>query len=94
MTPPTAPLHNATATCRDAGTLMATLGITPEPGPYVYGGHRYDELTDAVQYTQRQQASRHPRTSCGFLETSKPSNTVTPVRCNPRALSLHGRDGN
>ena len=57
-----APIHDATATCRDEDTLMATFGITQEPGPYVYGGHRYDKLTDAVHYAQRQQASRHLRT--------------------------------
>ena len=61
MTPPAEPLHDVTATCRDEGTLMATFGITQEPGPYVYGGHRYDKLTDAVQYAQRQQASTHLR---------------------------------
>ena len=49
-----APIHDATATCRDEDTLMATFGITQAPGPYVYGGHRYDKLTDAVQYAQRQ----------------------------------------
>jgi hypothetical protein len=47
---------------RDAGTLMATFGITQAPGPYVYGGHRYDKLLDAVHYAQRQQASGSPRT--------------------------------
>jgi hypothetical protein len=57
-----APIHDATATCRDEDTLMATFGITQEPGSYVYGGHRYDKLTDAVQYAQRQQASSHLRT--------------------------------
>ena len=54
MHPTAEPIHDATATFRDAGTLMATFGITQEPGPYVYGGHRYDKLTDAVHYAQRQ----------------------------------------
>ena len=58
MSPTAEPIHDTTATCQDAGTLMATFGITQEPGPYVYGGHRYDKLTDAVHYAQRQQASR------------------------------------
>ena len=53
MTPTAEPLHNATATCRDEGTLMATFGITQAPGPYVYGGYRYDKLLDAVRYAQR-----------------------------------------
>jgi hypothetical protein len=57
-----APIIRDGAESRDAGTLMATFGITQEPGPYVYGGHRYDKLTDAVQYAQRQQASSHLRT--------------------------------
>jgi hypothetical protein len=56
------PIHDATATCRDEDTLMAMFGIMQEPGPYVYDGHRYDKLTDAVQYAQRQQASSHLRT--------------------------------
>jgi len=46
---------------QDAGTLMATFGITQEPGPYVYGGHRYDKLTDAVHYAQRQHTYSNPR---------------------------------
>jgi hypothetical protein len=54
MNPTAEPIHDATATCRNEGTLMATFGITQEPGPYVYGGHRYDRLTDAVHYAQRQ----------------------------------------
>jgi hypothetical protein len=41
---------------------MAMFGITQAPGPYVYGEHRYDKLTDAVHYAQRQQASRPPNT--------------------------------
>jgi hypothetical protein len=53
MSPTAEPIHATTATCQDAGTLMATFGITQEPGPYVYGGHRYDKLTDAVHYAQR-----------------------------------------
>jgi hypothetical protein len=53
MSPTAEPIHDTTATCQDAGTLMATFGITQEPGPYVYGGHRYDKLTDAVHYAQR-----------------------------------------
>jgi hypothetical protein len=57
-----APIIRDDADSRDAGTLMATFGITQEPGPYVYGGHRYDKLTDAVHYAQRQQASRPPST--------------------------------
>ena len=57
-----APMGRDGADSRDAGTLMATFGITQEPGPYVYGGHRYDKLTDAVHYAQRQQASRPPST--------------------------------
>jgi hypothetical protein len=40
--------------------LMATLGITQEPGPYVYGGHRYDNLTAAVHYAQRQHVNSNP----------------------------------
>jgi hypothetical protein len=47
---------------QDEGALTATFGITQEPGPYVYGGHRYDKLTDAVHYARRQQASSHPGT--------------------------------
>ena len=62
MTPPAEPLHDVTATCRDEGTLMPTFGITQAPGPYIYGGHRYDKLLDAVQYAQRHQAARPPRT--------------------------------
>jgi hypothetical protein len=53
MSPTAEPIHATTATCQDAGALMATFGITQEPGPYVYGGHRYDKLTDAVHYAQR-----------------------------------------
>ena len=62
MSPTTEHTHDTPATFQDAGTLMATFGITQEPGPYVYGGHRYDKLLDAVHYAQRQQASSHPRT--------------------------------
>ena len=62
MTPTAEPLHDATATCRDEGTLMATFGITQAPGPYVYGGYRYDKLLDAVRYAQRHQAARPPST--------------------------------
>jgi hypothetical protein len=62
MSPAAENIHDATATGRDEGTLMATFGITQEPGPYVYRGHRYDKLLDAVHYAQRQQASSHPRT--------------------------------
>jgi hypothetical protein len=54
MSPTAEPIHDTTATCQDAGTLMAAFGITQEPGPYVYGGHRYDKLLDAVRYAQRQ----------------------------------------
>jgi hypothetical protein len=62
MHPTAAPLHDATATCQDDGTLKATFSITQEPGPYVYGGHRYDKLTAAVHDAQRQQGASHPRT--------------------------------
>jgi hypothetical protein len=54
MSPTAEPIHATTATCQDAGMLMATFGITQAPGPYVYGGHRYDKLIDAVHYAQRQ----------------------------------------
>jgi hypothetical protein len=62
MSPKAEPSHDTTVTCQDAGTLMALFGITQAPGPYVYGEHRYDKLTDAVHYAQRQQASRPPNT--------------------------------
>ena len=68
MSPTAEPIHDTTATCQDAGTLMATFGITQEPGPYVYGGHRYDKLTDAVHYAQRHfHAVRHIRCSTDHL---------------------------
>src|SRR5215216_6690666 len=59
MHPTAESIHDATATFRDEDTLMATFGITQEPGPYVYGGHRYDKLTDAVHYAQRHQSSKN-----------------------------------
>ena len=69
MTPTAEPLHNATATCRDEGTLMATLGITQAPGPYIYGGHRYDKLLDAVQYAQRHHAASPPSVTVQVVKT-------------------------
>lgn len=56
------PSHDTPATVQDADTLMATFGITQAPGPYIYGGYRYDKLLDAVRYAQRQLPARHPRT--------------------------------
>jgi hypothetical protein len=55
MIPTAAPIPRATETVQDAGMLMATFGITQEPGPYVYGAHRYAKLTDAVHAAQRHQ---------------------------------------
>jgi hypothetical protein len=63
MSPATEHTHDTPVTFQDEGALMATFfGIMQEPGPYVYGGHRYDKLTDAVYYARRQQAARHPGT--------------------------------
>jgi hypothetical protein len=66
MSPTAEPIHDTTATCQDAGTLMATFGITQEPGPYVYGGHRYDKLTDACALRPAA-----PATQCGTHNTGR-----------------------
>jgi hypothetical protein len=57
MSPTAEPIRDIPATIQDADTLMATFGITQAPGPYVYGGYRYDKLQDAVRYAQRHQTA-------------------------------------
>src|SRR4029453_10178794 len=53
MSPTAEPIHDTTATCQDAGALMATFGITQEPGPYFHGGHLYDNPPHPGHYAQR-----------------------------------------